>query len=144
MPAERAADDETDDLYAPDGAGGEGMITMGDASRTDHGEWAHLLDRLTKEHEGQQVTIEVLDPTYGDQHEAERLPFVYAAYDPRDDVVIVAVGGKTPRFPVVLRHMIWRPSEVNVAENEAAGTTLRVVDTEGTTTLVGFFPGPSS
>jgi len=36
----------------------------------------------------------------------ERLPFTYAAYDPRDDAVIIAVGGNTPKYPVVLGHLI--------------------------------------
>ena len=70
---------------------------MGANSTAEHSDWIRLLDQLTGDHEGQFVTIEVLDPTYGDQHEAERLPFAYASYDPRDHVVIVAVGGSSPR-----------------------------------------------
>jgi hypothetical protein len=108
--------------------------------KPDRSEWAGAFDRLTKEHEGQYLTIELLDPEYGDQHEAERLPFAYAAYDPRDDVVIVAVGGNSPRYPVVLRHMVWHPSEVDLAPDGA----FRVVEQDGTTTLVSFFAGPAS
>ena len=113
---------------------------MADTSKADRGEWEGLLDGLTKEHEGQHVTIELLDPEYGDQHEAERLPFAYATYDPRDDVVIVAVGGNSPRYPVVLRHMVWHPQAVDVAPDGA----FRVVEPDGTTTLVSFFAEPVS
>src|SRR4051794_6616011 len=40
--------------------------------------------------------------------------FAYVAYDPKDDVVVIAVGGNTPKYPVVLRHLIWHPTEVDV------------------------------
>jgi hypothetical protein len=115
------------------------MSTMADTPKAGRAEWAALLGRLTKEHEGRLITIELLDPEYGDQHEAERLPFAYADYDPRDDVVIVAVGGNSPRYPVLLRHMIWHPSEVDVAPDGA----FRVVDQDDIATLVSFY-GPAA
>jgi hypothetical protein len=111
------------------------MITVTEISTADKVEWAPLLDTLTKEHDGDLITIEVLDPTYGDLHEAEGLPFAYCSYDRRDDVVVVAVGGASSRYPVVLRHMISRPTEVSVS-----GTAARVIDANGTATVVSFFP----
>jgi hypothetical protein len=113
---------------------------MTDTSTVDRSQWATLLDRLTKEHEGELVTIELLDPTYGDLREAERLPFAYLTYDSRDDVVIVAVGGRSGRYPVVLRHIISSPTDVDVAEGRPAGAAVRVIDAEGTPTLVTFLP----
>lgn len=110
-------------------------------SDTNSGDgWAQLLDRLSTEHAGQVVTIEVLDPAYGDQHEAERLPFAYAAYDPKDDTVVIAVGGRSPRYPVTLRHMISHPTEVSAADVDTARAAFRVIDADGTATLVSFFP----
>ncbi|MDQ1632386.1 MAG: hypothetical protein QOC80_2358 [Frankiaceae bacterium] len=100
-------------------------------------EWQRRLDELTKEQEGTWVTIEVLDPVYGDQTEAERMPFAYATYDVKDDVVIIAVGGNSPRFPVVLRHMIWHPREVDVTSG-ADLTAMKVTDADATETLVSF------
>jgi hypothetical protein len=114
------------------------MVTVADASTIERKEWAPVLDRFTREHAGDQVTIELLDPTYGDLDQAQRLPFAYANFDPRDDVVVVAVGGTSPRLPVVLRHMIWKPTEVS-----AVDTALRVIDSEGTATLVNFFREPA-
>jgi hypothetical protein len=116
------------------------MSTMADTPKADHAEWTDLLDQLTEKHEGQFVTIELLDSKYGDQHEAEHLPFAYATYDPRDDVVIVAVGGRSAQYPVVLRHMVWHPSDVRVAPGDA----FRVVDPDGTATLVTFHPTESA
>ena len=85
----------------------------------------------------------MLDPAFGDQHEAERLPFSYASYDPKDDVVVVGVGGNTPRYPVVLRHMILHPTQVDVAVPTPNQTTVRVVDADGTTNLLHFYPKPA-
>jgi hypothetical protein len=106
------------------------------SAQQDRTNWALLLDRLSREHEGERVTIELLDPSYGDQDQAQRLPFTYASFDSRDNVVVVAVGGTTPSFPVVLRHIIWKPTEVH-----AADTAFRVLDADGTATVVTFFPG---
>lgn len=102
----------------------------------DRTEWGPLLDQVTKDHEGDDVMIEILDQTFGDQAEVERLPFAYTNYDHKDDVVFVAVGGNSPRYPVVLRHLVWHPTQVSVAEDEVAA--MRVVDNEGTTTIVSF------
>jgi hypothetical protein len=69
-------------------------------STTDRAQWVRTLDQLTRDHEGDPVVIEVLDQTYGDNEQAERVPFAYANYDPRDDVVVIAVGGRSGRYPV--------------------------------------------
>jgi hypothetical protein len=105
-------------------------------STVDRNQWTPLLDQLTKDHAGEYVTIEVLDPTYGDNPQVEHLPFSYAAYDYKDDVVFVAVGGNSPQYPTVLRHMVPHPSDVAATMEPAA---LRVADSDGTTTLVSFF-----
>jgi len=97
-------------------------------------QWESRLAELTKAREGALVTVEVLDSEYGANEEVERLPFSAAAYDPRDDVVIISIGGKSPGYPVVLRHMVWHPTEVDVDEKG-----VKVVEPDGTTTLVAFY-----
>ena len=72
---------------------------MTQSSTTDHEEWVSQLEQLTKERQGQSVTIEILHPAYGDVPETERLPFAYAAYDPKDDVVVIAIGGNHGEVP---------------------------------------------
>lgn len=115
---------------------------MTSTSTVDRSQWTPMLDKLTSDHGGDHVTIEILDPTYGDNPEAERLPFAYANYDHKDDVVFVAVGGNSPRYPTVLRHMVTHPTDVTATLDPPA---LRVVDADGTTTLVSFFPpGPTA
>src|ERR1700730_1181444 len=67
--------------------------------------WRDALEHFTKIHQGDGATIEIVDRNFGDQVEAtEVLPLTYIEYDPKDDVVVVAVGGQTARFPVVTGH----------------------------------------
>lgn len=112
---------------------------MTESSTTDRRAWADQLDQLTKERESQYVTIEVVDSTYGDEAETQHLPFAYATYDVKDDVVIIGVGGNTKKYPVVLRHMVWHPTEVDV---DLAAGAIKVVEKDGTTTIVAFHPSP--
>ena len=119
---------------------GDGLV--GDVATLNRSEWRNALDRLTADQEGQQVTIELFDPSVGYQREAERLPFGYINFDPKDDVIVVAVGGKSRRYPVVLRHMVWHPSEVDLAVEGLPEPAVRIVEPDGTTTLVTFFDQP--
>jgi hypothetical protein len=64
-------------------------------------------------------------------------------YDRPTDTVIVAVGGRTAAYPVVLRHMIHRPVEVAVGDSKDIAA-LKVVDADGTATLVSFRVRPDS
>jgi hypothetical protein len=105
---------------------------MAQSSTTDRSKWASALEQLTRDHEGEDVTIEVLDG-YGDNEEARHVPFTYASYDSRDDAVIVGIGARSGRHPLAVRRMIWHPVEVEVDD-----MALRVVDIDGTTTLVRF------
>ncbi|MDF3299825.1 DUF5335 family protein [Streptomyces tropicalis] len=112
---------------------------MADTETLDRDTWQAALDRMTEEHAGELVTIEILDPEIGHQYEAERLPFSYLSYDPRDEVVVVAVGGATARYPVVLRHMVQRPREIDVATHDIPEPAIRVVDGDGGATLITFY-----
>ena len=103
------------------------MVAISPEQRT---EWTKLTDRLSAEYAGYDVTIEV-----GDNQLVERLPFDHVTYDHKDDVLVVAVGGKDQRYPVVLRHLIHHPRELVVDQNPQ-GAALKVTDESGTTTLV--------
>jgi hypothetical protein len=104
-------------------------------------EWTRLTDRLTGEYQGYDVTIEVLDPEAGANRMVERLPFDTITYDHKDDVVAVAVGGNSQRYPVVLRHLIHHPQEF-VVDLIPEGAAVKVTDSTGTTTLVSLLRRP--
>ena len=98
-------------------------------------EWIRLTDRLTADHEGHDVAIEVLDADGGDNSLVERLPFDGITYDHKDDVVVISVGGRAPRYPVVLRHLVHHPTEI-LFDLIPQGAALKITDSSGTTTLV--------
>ena len=98
-------------------------------------EWIVLTDRLTADHEGHDVAIEVLDAEGQDNSLVERLPFDGITYDHKDDVVVISVGGSPPRYPVVLRHLIHHPTEI-LFDLIPQGAALKITDSSGTTTLV--------
>jgi hypothetical protein len=105
--------------------------------------WGGFFDLLTADHKGENAAIELVDPDIGDQYETERLPFAYASYDSRDDVVVIGVGGDSARFPVLLRHMIDHPAEVDFAVPRPTETDVRIVDADGTATMVRLRPEPA-
>jgi hypothetical protein len=111
-------------------------------SPEQHGEWSALANRLSADHAGHDVTIEVLDAGGGDSSMIERMPFDGITYDHKDDVVVIAVGGRSPRYPVVLRHVIRHPQEI-AFDLIPQGAALRITDADGTTTLVSLLRRPA-
>ena len=105
--------------------------------------WQEFLESMTKERAGNDVTIEVLTADYGDQYEAEQLPFTYVEYDPKDDVIIVAVGGRDRRYPS-LRHIIARRQKVLFTSSLLdTGPAIEVTGGDGTQTLITFQSPPA-
>jgi hypothetical protein len=99
-------------------------------------QWQARLAELTEQHEGHRVAIELLDQEFGDEEEAEMLPLAFLEFDPKDDVVIVGLGGRDGRFPVVLRHIVEHPQGIaadSVGEDRVA---LDIVDGDGNHTIV--------
>lgn len=110
---------------------------MTDETEVPKSSWHDALESLTREHQGAVVTIEVTSSDYGDQLEAEELPFAYVEYDPHDDQVSVGVGGRDGKFPVVLRHVIDQPKSLMLDVSGPDGTTaLAATAPDGTETIV--------
>jgi hypothetical protein len=106
--------------------------------------WFTALESLTKQHEGDAVTIEVLALDLGDEYEAEEGPFAYIEYDKHDDTLNVAVGGRDGRYPVVLRHAIEHPQQVAIsAPAPGEEATVEVTGADGVKTLVTFHHRPA-
>jgi hypothetical protein len=114
---------------------------MADATELPKSSWHEALDSLTREHQGEVVTIEVTTSDYGDQLEAEELPFAYVEYDPHDDAVSVGVGGSDGRYPVVLRHVIEQPKSVMIDLSSPDETTaIAAVAPDGAETIITLRP----
>ena len=118
---------------------------MGDTSvERPHDDWRDFLEQVTKEHDDALVTIEVFSREFGDGYEAEKLPFESIEYDDKDDVVIVIVGGRDGRYPVVLRHMVWHPQQV-LADPPDPSTVkaLEIIDRDDVRTVISLLPVPA-
>jgi len=102
--------------------------------------WHEYFDSLTPNVEGMLVTIEIMDEQAGDQIDVERMPLQAISYDPRDDVLEVALGGRGVRYPVVLRHFISSPRTISVEEaSSITPTAVLVTDGDGVRTLIRLF-----
>ena len=84
------------------------------------------------------VTIEVLDEAIGDQLEAIRLPWHGIVYDRRSEIIELSVGGRDRRIPVVLRHLIHRPTGVWLEEEDGRTKALLVEAAASPRTIVTF------
>jgi hypothetical protein len=72
--------------------------------------------------------IEVAPLDLSDQVEAEWVPLIGLVYDPKDDIVGVAVEG--------LDHMIHSPRELYVEEDGGELSSLEVIDADGTRQII--------
>jgi hypothetical protein len=115
-----------------------------DSEQIPPSSWHEALESLTKEHDGDLVTIEVLALDLGDEYEAERVPFAYIEYDRHDDALNVAVGGRDGHYPVVLRHTVEHPQRVVISPPvPGQETTVDVTAADGVQTLISFHSRPA-
>jgi Family of unknown function (DUF5335) len=106
----------------------------------DAEKWAEYFDSIAPGIDGLLVTIEVMSEQLGDQLDVEQLPLQAIGYDPKDDVLEVAVGGRGIRYPVLLRHFISNPRTVSVEESSPLSpTAILVTDASGVRTLIRLF-----
>jgi hypothetical protein len=91
-------------------------------------EWGPFLDAVSKLLEAKEAEIEVASLDLGDQVLAEWLPLLGITYDPKDDVVEVALAG--------FDHMIHRPREIYLDNGAQALTSIEIVDANGVKQIV--------
>jgi Family of unknown function (DUF5335) len=102
--------------------------------------WVEYFDSLAPSIDGLLVTIEVMSEQLGDQLDVERLPLQAIGYDPKDNVLEVAVGGRGVRYPILLRHFISSPQTVSVEESSPLSPrAILVTDASGVRTLIRLF-----
>jgi hypothetical protein len=87
-------------------------------------EWHPFFDRVSQFLlNGRQAEIEVAALNLGDQIEAKWLPLIGIVYDPKDDMLEIALDG--------LDHMIPKPREIYIEDGAGELSRLEVVDAEG-------------
>jgi hypothetical protein len=99
------------------------------AERIDRSQWEPYFDRLTRSLVGKTAEIEVASLDLGDQIDAEWVPLIGITYDPKDDLIEVALEA--------LDHLIPSPKEVYV--DMAVGDVLvavEIIDADGARQIV--------
>jgi Family of unknown function (DUF5335) len=99
--------------------------------------WQGYFDSITPNIDGMLATIEVMSEQLGDQVDVRQLPLQAISYDPKDNMLEVAVGGRGVRYPVLLRHFISNPRTISVEESGSLRpTAILVTDAAGVRTLI--------
>jgi hypothetical protein len=111
------------------------------AQKIDRAEWHTFFDTISKALTGMRAEIEVASLTLGDQIEAEWLPLLGIAYDPKDDVLEIALDG--------LDHLIPRPRELYAASGVGGLLNFEGIDADGVSQIIKLreplmLPAPSS
>jgi Family of unknown function (DUF5335) len=113
--------------------GGLGLqSTMGECQmasrRLEKSEWQAFLNRASKGLAGKSAEVEVGSLALGQQIQAEWVGLIGVVYDPRNDIVEIALDG--------LDHIIRQPKQISVEEIGAGLASLEVRDASGTVTIV--------
>lgn len=98
--------------------------------KIEKGLWRSYFDRLTQNLVGKRAEIEIDSLELGSQIEAEWLPVFGITYDPKDDLVEVALED--------VDHLIRSPREIYVDEDVVGLASLLIIDGSGTRQIVKF------
>ena len=85
-------------------------------------EWQTYCDRISKELVGKLAEIEVAALALGDQTAAKSLTLLGITYDPKDDLVEIALEG--------IDHLIRKPQDIFVDEGPHGLISMVVVDAD--------------
>ncbi len=98
------------------------------ARKFDKAQWRGFCDQVSKLLIGKQVEIEVASLALGSQIEAKGLPLLGIAYDPKNDILEIALEG--------IDHLIHKPREIYVDGSPVELAGLEVIDAEGTRQII--------
>jgi hypothetical protein len=96
--------------------------------KLDKAQWRAFFDLVSTGLLGMRAEIEVDSLEIGAQVEAEWLPVLGITYDPKDDVLEIALEG--------VDHLIHKPREIHVDEGIGGLESLLVVDGDGVRQIV--------
>jgi hypothetical protein len=92
-------------------------------------EWAAFCAAVSQALEGSQAEIEVASLDLGDQIEKEWAPLIGISYDPKDDIIDIALEDDVD-------HIVNRPRELVADVDDASISALRITDADGRLHLV--------
>jgi hypothetical protein len=98
------------------------------AKQLEKSKWCAYFNQMSKALVGKRAEIEVASLKLGDQIETEWLPLLGVSYDPKHDIIEIALEG--------VDHLIPKPREVYAEENGLELSSLEVIDAEGTHQII--------
>ena len=99
-----------------------------DRPKSQKAEWSPFFDHLSKTLAGSQVEIDVGSLNLGGRVQANWIPLIGLVYDPKDDLVEVALEG--------LDHLIRGPREIHVEEGDGQLVSIEIIDAEGARQII--------
>jgi hypothetical protein len=93
-------------------------------------EWRVYCDRISKQTAGRRVELDVASLELGDRVEARWLPLRGLVFDPRGNVLEIALDG--------VGHSIWAPRDIQVEETERGLVAIEIVAVDGTVETLRF------
>lgn len=100
-------------------------------------EWVSFFNKFSREYQGRDVTMEVMEKDLGDQIEANKIPLEGIAVDLKSDgrdIISIIMGDNKKAH---LCHTITAPTHVHVEENKYA-EALQITTMNGPTILLRF------
>lgn len=91
-------------------------------------EWKTYCDRISKGMTGARAHVEVAGLALGDQVAAKWLRLIGITYDPKNDLLEIAMEG--------LDHLIYGPRDIFVDDGLAGLTSMEIVDSDGRRQIV--------
>jgi hypothetical protein len=107
----------------------QGSLAM-TARKLETNEWQAFFDGFSKALDGKQAEIEVGSLALGYQTEAKWLPLSGITYDPKNDLLEVALEG--------LDHMIRKPREIYIESGAGVLESMEIIDADGVKQVVRF------
>lgn len=96
--------------------------------KLDKAEWQGFFDRAAAGLTGSRAEIEVVSLALGDQIAAEWVPLLGISYDPKGDMLDIALDG--------LDHRVAAPQEVHVEESGGRLASIEIIDRDGTAQII--------
>ena len=115
-------------------------------------QWTVFFNGMSRQHEGEPVTIEIQGPQVGTMPMARQVPFMGIAFDPKDSVgeeievfVSLSPDQSGPQPGPHLMHAINHPSRVQVVRvDDGSEVALQIETADGPATVVRFEPAPAA
>ena len=98
--------------------------------KLDKTEWRAYFDRVSKGLIGKRAEIEIASLALGNQIEAEWLPLLGIVYDPRNEIIEIALED--------LDHMVRTPREVYIDDNPIELASMQIIDGDGGRQVIKF------